>query len=83
VFSGHGLDLGLNDVGPGQQVVDLAVGAAVYDPGEHVGELAERFNGIELQVSISDATTAQCSAPASDPAKSTFLRERSTPLLSI
>ena len=29
-----------------------------------------------MQVSMSEATTAQCSAPPSDPAKSAFLRLR-------
>jgi hypothetical protein len=48
VFSGHGLKLGSGDVGPWQEIVDLAVCVAVDDPGEHVGEIAERFGVVEL-----------------------------------
>jgi hypothetical protein len=47
---------------------------AVDDPGDDVGEVGLRIDAIELQVSISDAMTAQCSAPPSEPAKSAFLR---------
>ena len=48
MFSGHGLEFGSADVGPGQELVDLAVGMAVDDPGEHVGEIAERLDAVEL-----------------------------------
>lgn len=37
MFSGHGFRLGSDDVGPRQEIVDLAVRVAVDDPGEHVG----------------------------------------------
>lgn len=48
MFSGHGLELGSRDVSPRQQVVDLAVGVAVDDPGEDIGEIAERFDIVEF-----------------------------------
>jgi hypothetical protein len=48
VFSGHGLESGSRDVGPRKEIVDLAVGVAVDDPGEHVGEIAERLDVVEL-----------------------------------
>ena len=48
MFSGHGLELGRADVGPGQKLVDLAVGVAVDDPCEHVSEIAERLDAVEL-----------------------------------
>ena len=48
MFSGHGLEVWLSDVGPGQKIVDLAVGVAVDDPGEHVGEVAERLDVVQL-----------------------------------
>lgn len=35
-------------VGPGQQIVDLAVRMAVDDPGEYVGEIAEWLDAIEF-----------------------------------
>jgi hypothetical protein len=48
VFSGHGLKLWSGDVGPGQEIVDLAVWVAVDDPGEHVGQVAERLDVVQL-----------------------------------
>jgi len=48
VFSGHGLEVWVSDVGPGQKIVDLAVGVAFDDPGEHVGEVAERLDVVQL-----------------------------------
>jgi hypothetical protein len=48
VFSGHGLEFVRGDVGPGQQVVDLAVGVGVDDSGEHVGKIAARLDAVEL-----------------------------------
>ncbi|MBA8905022.1 hypothetical protein HNQ95_000786 [Aminobacter ciceronei] len=48
MFSGHGLELELVDVDPRQEIVDLAVGVAVDDPGEDISEIAERFDTIEL-----------------------------------
>ena len=47
VFSGHGLEV-LRSVGPGQQLVDVAVGMAVDDPGEDVGEVGERIDAVQL-----------------------------------
>jgi hypothetical protein len=48
MFSGDGLKLGSLDVGPGQQFVDLAIGMAVDNPGEDIGEIAERLDTIEF-----------------------------------
>ena len=48
VFSRHGLEFPSADVGPGEQLVDLAVGVAVDDLGENVGEIAERLDAVEL-----------------------------------
>jgi hypothetical protein len=67
VFSGHGLEFVRGDVGSGQQLVDLAIGVSLDDPGEDVGNIAERLDPLSLQVSISEATTAQCAAPLSEP----------------
>ncbi|ESY87241.1 hypothetical protein X741_32340 [Mesorhizobium sp. LNHC229A00] len=33
---------------PWQEIVDLAVGVAVDDPGEDIGEIIERLNTVEL-----------------------------------
>lgn len=48
MFSGYGLKLWRGDVGPGQEIVDLAVQVAVDDPREHVGEVAERLDVVQL-----------------------------------
>jgi hypothetical protein len=48
MFSGHGPELWSADVGPWQQVVDLAVRVTVDDPGEHVSKIAERLDTVEL-----------------------------------
>ncbi len=48
MFSGHGLEFVGGDVGPGQEIVDLAVWVAVDDPGEHVGQVAERLDVVQL-----------------------------------
>ena len=59
------LDLG---EGPREKLVDCAT---VDDPRKGVGEI-----GVRVDVSISEAMTAQLSAPPSEPAKSAFLRVR-------
>jgi hypothetical protein len=66
----------------------LAVRIAVDDPSEYVGEIAGRLDALSLQVSISDAMTAQCSASPSEPSAFLWLSaigriERSTALLSM
>lgn len=48
MFSGHGLKLGSGDVGPRQEIIDLAVWVAVDDLGEHVGQVAERLDAVQL-----------------------------------
>ena len=48
MFSGHGLDFGRGGVGPGQEVVDLAVGMAVDDPGDDVGDVGLRIDDVEF-----------------------------------
>jgi hypothetical protein len=46
MFSGHGFDGG--GVGPGQEIVDLAIGVAVDDFGYNVGEIHEVIDAVEL-----------------------------------
>ena len=46
-MSGHGLE-GRGSVGPGKQVVDLALSVAFDDAGDDVGEVALRLDGVEL-----------------------------------
>lgn len=48
MFSGHGLEFRRPDVGPRQEIVDLAVRVAVDDSGENVGEVAHRLDAVEL-----------------------------------
>ncbi len=48
MFSGHGRESRRWDIGPRQKIVDLAVWVAVDDPGEHVGEVSERFDVVQL-----------------------------------
>ena len=64
--------------GPGEQGVDSVDGMAVGHPREDVVEVSVWLDPIELPVSSSEATTAQRSAPPSDPAKRWFLRPRAT-----
>jgi hypothetical protein len=61
-------------IGPRQQVIDLAVRVAIDDPGDDVGEVGVRLSPMSLQVRISEAMTAQCSPPPSEPANMAFLR---------
>jgi hypothetical protein len=44
MFSGHGLELGLGSIGPWQELVDAAIGMAVDDPGDDVGEIGLGIN---------------------------------------
>lgn len=48
MFSDHGPKLASSDVGPRQEIVDLAVWAAVDDPGKHVSKVAERLDIVQL-----------------------------------
>lgn len=48
LFSGHGPEFGSREVGPGQQVVDLAVRVAIDDPGEDIGEIAEGLDAVQF-----------------------------------
>lgn len=45
---GYDLKVWLCDVGPWQEIVDPAVGITVDDPGEHLGEIAEWLDFVEL-----------------------------------
>ena len=47
LFSGHGLERG-RCIGPRQELVDLALGMAVDDAGDDVGEVGLRVDGVEL-----------------------------------
>ena len=69
--SGYGFErLGVG-ADPGQKFVDGGVGMAVDDYGAHFGEPSVGSTPRSLQVSISDATTAEFSPP-SETAKSAF-----------
>ncbi len=48
MFSGHCAQFGSADVGPRQEIVDLAVWVAVDDPGEDVGEIVEQLDTVEM-----------------------------------
>ena len=48
MFSGHGLEVGSGGIGPGQELVDAAVGVAVDDAGDDVGEVGVRLDADEL-----------------------------------
>jgi hypothetical protein len=41
LVSGHGLEFVRGDVSPGQDIIDPAIGMAVDDVGEDVGEIGE------------------------------------------
>jgi hypothetical protein len=47
VFSSHGFEVWLT-VEPWQQLIDVAVGMTLDDPGEDVGEVRERIDVVEL-----------------------------------
>lgn len=51
---------------------------AVDDAGDDVGEVRYGSTPINLQVSMSEAITAQCSAPPSEPANRAFLRVKAS-----
>ena len=69
MISGPGaVDVFRLDVGEGQQVVDAAHGMACDELDEHVGKIGVRIDVVILQVAISDARTAQCWPPPSEPA---------------
>jgi hypothetical protein len=48
MFSGHCAEFVSLDVGPWQEVVDLAVRVAIDDPGEDIGEIAEGLDAVEF-----------------------------------
>ena len=48
LFLGHCLEVGDRGVGAGQEFVDVAVGMAVDDPGDDVGEVGLRIDGVEF-----------------------------------
>ena len=49
MFSRPGLGRGSRDVSPRQEIVDLAVRMAVDDPREHVGQISERVDILQLE----------------------------------
>ena len=49
--------------------------------GEHVGEITKWSTSFSFAVSMSEPMVAQCSAPASEPANSAFLRLRAIGLM--
>ena len=48
MFSGHVPERGGSGLGPGQELVDLAVRMAIDDLGNNVGEVGLRFDAAEL-----------------------------------
>ena len=50
LFSGHGFEIGLGGVGPWEKVVDDAIGMAVDDLAEHVGEIGVWIDAAELTI---------------------------------
>ena len=48
LLSGHGLEFGLGDVGPWQEIVYPPVRVAVYDPGDDIGEIGEWLDAVQL-----------------------------------
>src|SRR5665213_2050046 len=46
--SGHGLEIWRGGIGPWQEIVDLAVGMVVDDPGDDVGEVGLGLDAAEL-----------------------------------
>ena len=60
-------------VGPRHESVDLAAGVAVDESGQDVGEVGMGIDRVELQVSIGEAITPQCTPPRSEPARSQTL----------
>jgi hypothetical protein len=47
VFSSHGFEVWLT-IEPWPQLIDVAVGMTLDDPGENVGEVRHRINVVEL-----------------------------------
>lgn len=68
MFSGHGLER-LFGIRRRQELVDAAVGMAVYDLGDHVAEISERIDELAGFEERRDN-----SPPPSEPAKSAFLQ---------
>ena len=48
LFSGHIFEVLRSGIGPRQQVINLAVGVTVDDPGDDVGEVGMRFYADEF-----------------------------------
>jgi hypothetical protein len=52
----------LTAISPRRELIDLAVGMPVDEPGKDVIEIDQRIDVVQFAVSIKEATTAQCSA---------------------
>jgi hypothetical protein len=50
-------------VGPGQQLVDVAIWMSLDDPRQDVSEIGERIDVVEPAGLGQEAMTVQCSAP--------------------
>ena len=48
MFSGHGFECARVGVGPGQELIQPAIGVAVRNTGEHVGQIALRINAVKF-----------------------------------
>ena len=48
MFSGHGLEVGLDGISPGQKLIQAALGMAVDDADDDVGQVAGGIDAVEF-----------------------------------
>jgi hypothetical protein len=60
----------------GKELVEAVDGIACKEACEELGEISFGIDGVQQQVSMSEARIAHCSPRLSEPAKKAFLRER-------
>jgi hypothetical protein len=68
------LGFGCGGVGPGQELVESALRVPLDDAGDHVCQVGEGLDLVELAGLDEGRDGGQCWAPPSDPANSAFLR---------
>ena len=59
---------------PGRELAEKALEVAIDQAGKHVAEVGGRIDAVQLAALDQRATTAQFSAPSSEPANRAFLR---------
>ena len=74
MLSGHVPERFPGGIGPGQEFVDAAVGMAIDDLGDDVGEIDLRIDGIEFAALDQQCDDFPIFGSPSEPAKSTFFR---------